>query len=300
MILPVAVGAPIYEMAQQVFGPGLAESLGEWMDTVLNAMKNALALAWVQDVIDVFCIVGCSFMIVYFFADLMNQASKDMFSFEKMIIAFIRILVAFAILVYLPDILNFLPDWAINFKEVIFMTGDSMNGSMDLSSVWTSANGVDKYSSYFNHFTKLLDIIGAFGGLLVPWLISFFAELMGKFIITSTAVMLIVRALFSPLAVVQVFDEGTRSSGIRYLKGLLAEGLSFACIIGIILIANSMTGEILATEFASLDISKLNLNPEKLNDALQIKNFIVIIIPKLVVAGGMASGSKIAHDVMGA
>lgn len=298
MILPVSAGSTIYDMAKQVFGPGMAETLSEWMDKVLGAMKDVLALGYVDDIINVFSIVGCSFMVIYFFADMMNQASKDMFSFEKLVIAFIRMLTAFAILLFLPDILDYLPDWAMGFKEVIFMDGDTMDGSLDMSKIWGAADGLDKYKGYYNHFTKAFEVIGALFGLFIPYLISIFAELMGKFIITSTAVMLVVRTLFAPLGVVQIFEEGTRSSGIRYLKGLLAEGLSFACIIGIILIANSITGALVSD---SVDVVKsLNVNPEKLGDALQFNTLISIIIPKLVVAGGMASGSKIAHDVMGA
>lgn len=294
------MGGLLYDMANIVFGSGIVNGLTKWTTDVLNAMKGIFDNGYVDSVYNLFAAIACSLLVIFFFQDLMNQASRDMFSFEKLIIAFIKMLIAFAVLVFLPDMLNLLTDFAQGFVEMVQEKGGIMDKMQE--AVAEAAGGkvnseeVKKaYEDEFDHLTKIFKAVGAMMGMLIPWLIAMFAELMGKFIIASTAIMLMVRATFSPIAVVQIFEEGSRSSGMRYLKGLFAEALSFSVILVIIAAANGISATLVEDA-----VGNGWTDPTKIHSLLAFNTLIPLIVPKLVVAGGMASGSKIAHEIVGA
>lgn len=283
------MGGIIYDMAELVFGSGLADELVDWLEKLLGTVDGVLSSA--NGLITVFTEIAALLMIVYFFQDLLNQASRDMFSFEKLIVAFIRLLIAFTVMMYLPNILDLLVDLASGFVTEV------KNTTFSGTEISTSTTGTrDAYIDYFKKLTKILEAIGCVLGLLIPWVLAQAAKLIATFVITSSAVMLVVRAIFSPLGVCQLFEEGSRSSGMRYLKGLLAEALSFSVIVAIMLVANSFSNQMAALGGAANELPE----PGQLNEHLGFTGLFYAIIGKLIIAGGMASGSKIAHDVLGA
>lgn len=294
------MGELLYNMANIVFGNGIAGGLEDWTTDVLKAMKDIFSNGYINDVYNLFAAIACSLLVIFFFQDLMNQASRDMFSFEKLVIGFIRMLIAFSVLVFLPDILKLLVDFAQGFVEMVQESGGIKDKLQEAVAETTGGkinhDEIKKaYEDEFDHLTKILHVMGAVMGMFIPWAIAMFAELMGKFIIASTAIMLMVKATFSPIAVVQIFEEGSRSSGMRYLKGLFAEALSFSIILVIIAASNGISATLISDEVGSGWT-----DPTKLNSLLGFGTLIQLIIPKLVIAGGMASGSKIAHEIMGA
>lgn len=284
------MGSWLYDQADYVFGSGLGDNLSSWMTEILGRLGSVVNSV-PSSITNLLMSMAASLLIIYFFMDLTNQASKDMFSLDKLIVAFIKLLVAFAIVINLKEITT----WVVKIAEAMatFVQGEWGSGITPGGGGW-DGSGKEAYDDYFNHFSKIFVIIPVFGGLIIPWLITWLCELMGKFIIASSAVMLTVKLIFAPIAVVQCFEDGTRSSGIRYIKGLFAEALSFSIIIVIIIVAlNVGTTDVNTfTDLAS--------NPEKLQEALSIGNIVNLLIPKLIIAGGMASGSKIAHEIMGA
>ena len=291
----IIVGGIIYDFIMAVFGDSMSDTLSKWMESVFSVISDILNGNMVNVIFDAFAAIACSLLILYFFQDLMNQASKDMFSFEKLVVMFIRMFIAFCVLLYTKDILDIIVKWATGFKDISF----SISGEFR-DDVFRDF-GLDRYTrsdfeEEFKGLRNILRAMSAWGSLLLPYAISFFAELMGKFVITSSGVMLVVRMIFSPIAVVQVFEEGSRSSGIRYIKGMLADAMSFGVILIIIRIGNSFSAGLVNSALGGT----FSLAPATLNQNLGLETFIPVIIPKLVIVGGMASASKIAHDVMGA
>lgn len=287
------MGGTIYDWLTIIFGNGLTGELQTWMTNVLNAAQDILSGDLVTIIMNTFGAIACCLLIIYFFQDLMNQASKDMFSFEKLVVMFIRMFIAFCILLYSKEIIELAIQWADAFVKICKGIGDSMTGTVSSFSPAAKSAYEDEYSGLIGGFHA----IGVIGALLVPYVISFFAELMGKFIMVSTTIMFIVRLVFTPMAIVQVFEEGSRSAGIRYIKNLLAEGMSLGIILLIISVANAFSAALVN----SILPSGLSLEPgDSLKASLTFSTFIPIVIPKLVIVGGMASASKIAHEVMGA
>lgn len=283
------MGEVLYEMAKMVFGDTLANELGDWTSEVFGVLDSTLGMLTASSLWKVCIIVACDLLVIYFFQSMMDQASRDMFSFDKLVVSFIKMLIAFSVLIYLEEILGYVIELGSLFNRLL-IEDDGFIVSQSFS-----ANAVDAYSEYFNHIYKILSILGTLFVLLIPYAIAFFAEIMGKFLILSSAIMLMVRCVFSPIAVVQLFEDGSRSSGMRYLKGLFADALSFAVIIVIIYVANTIGNSVINVS----DPTWWTV-PENILANFTFSDAILYIIPKLAVAGGMASGSKIAHDIVGA
>lgn len=281
------MGDFIFDMCEKVFGSGLITSVGDMIDSVFSALSNLLVTY--DGVINVMFGVAASLMVIYFFQSLIDQASRDMFSLEKLIVAFIKMLVAFSVMVYLPDILQLILRLGGAFTAVI----EEAASATDDASVAETLR--DNYRNYFSSFTHIIAGIGYVLTLIIPWIICLVCELMAKFIIISNGVMFGARMIFSPVAISQLFEDGSRSSGMKYLKGLFADAISFSVILLIMLVANSFA---LSAFEGGAEIANM-VAPEKLREILDWEGIINIIITRLVIAGGMASASKIAHDVLG-
>lgn len=284
------MGELIHSWVEMVFGNTLANNLSDWADRCLVAIQTVLTGTVIGNIINVLAPIACSLLIIYFFQNLLDQASKDMFSFEKLVVSFIKLFVAFAVLIYLKDIMLMVTQMAQAFVSMIksLLSIDGLNDG--------GAASLQEYNDYFNHLTKIFHVLAALAKLMIPWLISFIAEIMGKFLIASTSIMLMVRMVFCPIAVAQLFEDGSRSSGMRYLKGLFADAISLSVMVAIIILATKFSSALLSTELSGINGS---LMPEDLM-SFGFSDFIPMIVPKLVIAGGLASASKIAHDVVGA
>lgn len=281
------MGDFIFDMCEKVFGSGLITSVGNMIDSVFSALGNLLVTY--NGVINIMFGVAASLMVIYFFQSLIDQASRDMFSLEKLIVAFIKMLVAFSVMVYLPDIL-----------QLILKLGGAFTAVIEEAATATDSASVaalkEDYHNYFHSITHIIPGIGYILTLIIPWIICFVCELMAKFIIISNGVMFGARMIFSPVAISQLFEDGSKSSGMKYLKGLFADAISFSVILLIMLVANNFA---LSAFEGGAEIANM-VGPEKLREILDWEGITNIVITRLVIAGGMASASKIAHDVLGA
>lgn len=285
------MGGFVYEMLQTVFGGKIVNDLTQWMKWTLNCIDTAVH--GMDTLINAFIAIAASLLVIYFFQDLMNQASKDLFSFEKLVVMFIRMLIAFCVLIYSNDIINMTIDLG---RAFVAMVQSISSSDADFGfTIFQKPDYIEEYKGLIGGIRGAC----AMGSLLVPWVISWLADIMGKFLITSTTVMLSVRLVFSPMAIVQIFEDGSRSSGMRYIKSMIAEALSLAVMLAIIIAATAFAGS-LTGEAMTAAGGTFSLKPSELNDSLTFTAFIPVIVSKLVIVGGMASGSKIAHDVMGA
>ena len=95
----------------------------------------------------------------------------------------------------------------------------------------------------------------------------------------------IARTAFSPLGVVQLFDESQRSAGIRYLKKLAVEALTFAVIVGILYAASLM--QVNMMEYAMGDVIDGVVSVAAIPDIFKIENLAAILIIQLAAVGGM-------------
>lgn len=311
----------VYNAVDILFGGGLAEDMSDWMTSLFSALTSIINGSLISTAMNIFSAIACSLLILYFFMDLVDQAKRDMFSFEKLIVGFIKFLAAFAVLLCLPDILSGLVQIGEALYNLMQETGSGTissaitsgsSGSIRLftdiplsssgRSAWTqmpdwSESAVQEaFEDAFGFGpVKLIKNIQLLIICFIVWIIGMIAKIAGYFICTANALMIIVRIVFSPVAVVQLFEDGSRSSGMRYIKGLAADCITMAVIVVILIVSSALTNG-LVSSFTSIT----EITCSDLTSVLTLKNVAIVLVPELVAVGAMASGSKVAHDVMGA
>lgn len=125
--------------------------------------------------------------------------------------------------------------------------------------------------------------------LIIPWVLSLIMQVVAQFIAFSLLIELGIRIAFAPFAVVDIYSEGMRSPGMRYLKRYLATFIKIAICLLVCYLGNDLIKISAEQNIANFD---------SLSDCLQYV-FRVIAI-NFTVLGVMAKTGEYANDVVGA
>lgn len=316
----------IYEGLSLLFGSGMSDSILKWTSKILKAISGISASSGsinhsliyditASDFFRFFSIIACSLLTLYFFVDMCSTASKDMLTLEKLVLSFIKLIIAMSILLYLPElVLKFTEIGAkLYYYAADNMTLNTVGGKeieffgLDHWPEWTETVEGDQTmqelfeDGFGNSISKFVKGIKYFIIMLLPLMLCMIAKIAGYFIITSTALMLVVRCIYAPIGVVQCFDEGQRSAGIRYLKKFAAEALTFAMIAAILYAASYVTQGILADALSGFEQGgKIVINSiDDIKKIISWSTIPEIILPQLAAVGGMMGAGKLANDILG-
>lgn len=299
----------IYSGLEMIFGGGLANELMAWMTTLFETLKqifmgedNLMGMA-----LTLFAGIACSLLLIYFTMDIINQASRDMLSFEKLIMAMIKLFVAFMVLLFLKEIINGI--LSIGHSLYLFVSSDSFRGTIfnEEEKDWRFIFGDYEGDSFpkwsevkkaFEDHYEFFNAVGLYMTLAIPQILGFVAKLAGYFITTSNAVMVIARAIFAPIAVVQLFEEGSRSAGIKYIKKFAAECITFAVIIVILYASTKVTNVLLENSEAVKNVGT-TITFGTVDEVVTFGNLAIILLPELVAIGAMLGAAKITNDIIG-
>lgn len=124
--------------------------------------------------------------------------------------------------------------------------------------------------------------------LIIPWVLSLIMQVVAQFIAFSLLIELGIRIAFAPFAVVDIYSEGMRSPGMRYLKRYLATFIKIAICLLVCYLGNDLIKISAEQNIANFD---------SLGDCLQYV-FRVIAI-NFTVLGVMAKTGEYANDVVG-
>ena len=300
----------IYNALELIFGGGLAADLSDWMTTLFGTVLSLLdGGSLFTTAMTVFAALACTMLTLFFFMELVSQANRELFSLEKLIVMFVKFLTGFVVLLVLPDIVvglarigNYLylsmKDGPI--ADALLTTSDAglsfTFGGTEYASFpdWASVSTAfeDQYSSIFKAFGTYIEcLILNFLG----WIVKF----AGYFVCTQNAVMILARAIFMPVAVVQCFEDGSRSSGIRYIKAFAAECITMAIIIVLIYAASTVSGGLMSNQLSTMGLGT-TVTFDNMDSVIQLKNTAVLLIPQFVAVGGMAGGGKLTREILGA
>lgn len=309
-----------------IFGSSIETNISDWIKTLFITMNNMFTASdgigqSVTTTVTSFSVVACSMLIVYFTIDLINQASRDMFSFDKLVVAFIKLVAAVAILLELPLILQFFFKFGLNLYAWIH-SGSTANDELHVKifgqstisdlkeQVRTNSSFLDDELDYYTG--GLVDTVMHGLGVLIMCTIvdgiGVVALIVGYFVSTSAAIKFIIGSMLSPFAVVQCFEDGTRSSGIRYLKGLFADAITLAVIALILKVCAAFTSSMSVTFINEIakdvpNIAKYGIvgndDNATLGNFMSLSRSLRLMLPQLAAVGTMAGASKVAHDVMG-
>lgn len=324
----------IVNIVYTLFGGGIAEKVSKWMDNIWQALEiifngNNLVEAGMK----AFAGVCASLMILYFLMDLASQASKDLLTLEKLTTMCIKCVIATVILLNSTVLMNGIMEVG---KEVYHKaTTVTLVSSMTLKDEeghayedysehsWASVKGKshtedgnttdddkkaaikDKLDEEYDSFWKgLKKIWGFLASGLVAWLVAFACQVICFLKCTTNALQICVRGFMAPLALPQLFDEGQRSSAIRYFKAFAAECLEMALIIVVLKLAAELSTALQPAVFGMYNSGGYlfvggEIVPANLEKALAIDGIIPTLIPHLAAAGAVSGVSKICHDIVG-
>lgn len=285
-------------------GTSITEIQG-FISQILDALTTVFTDASIKQIIDIFLGIGVSLLTVFLYIDILDKATKDMITLEKLIMIFVKYFLAIMILINLPNLIVTLFNLAkglydmlgekasFNSLNIEYYPGHNPNTAVypewseDLQKAFKEAGIKNGISALWKNFLALITTILV---ILVMWV----GKIAGYFVVAGNALSLIARVLFAPLGVVQCFDEGLRSSGIRYLKKIVADALTFAVVLGIMYAMSRIQVAILG------GTGKIErITPDNVLSLLSIKYCIGAIVLQLSAVGAMMKASQIANDVVG-
>lgn len=289
----------IFEALVVLFGNGLLNDIAEFLNTINTATVNALNTGVISDVIGIFKGLAASLVILFFLIELLNEAQKDFVTFERLTVMLLRLLAVTVLIMNLEMIVNGLEELSVLiFNAVKDLTGSSSN-SFEIFGE-SAATGY-RYSEVEK---EMKDALGKAGikqalmvvlQLLIPWLISRLCYVVAYVIAVGRSIELIVRAIFSPIGVANLFEDGTRSSGFRYLKKFAACALQLGAIAVILYASNALCNSLIG----SLSDGYMTITKDNLLDVLGSSALWSMSAIQLAVIGITLKAQSICNDILG-
>lgn len=289
----------IFEALVVLFGNGLLNDIAEFLNTINTATVNALNTGVISDVIGIFKGLAASLVILFFLIELLNEVQKDFVTFERLTVMMLRLLAVTVLIMNLEMIVNGLEELSVLiFNAVKDLAGSSSN-SFEIFGE-SAATGY-RYSEVEK---EMKDALGKAGikqalmvvlQLLIPWLISRLCYVVAYVIAVGRSIELIVRAIFSPIGVANLFEDGTRSSGFRYLKKFAACALQLGAIAVILYASNALCNSLIG----SLSDGYMTITKDNLLDVLGSSALWSMSAIQLAVIGITLKAQSICNDILG-
>lgn len=289
----------IFEALVVLFGNGLLNDIAEFLNTINTATVNALNTGVISDAIGIFKGLAASLVILFFLIELLNEAQKDFVTFERLTVMLLRLLAVTVLIMNLEMIVNGLEELSV----LIFKAVKDLAGNSSISFEIFGENAATGYR-YSEVEKDMKDALGKAGikqalmvvlQLLIPWLISRLCYVVAYVIAVGRSIELIVRAIFSPIGVANLFEDGTRSSGFRYLKKFAACALQLGAIAVILYAANALCNSLIS----SLSDGYMTITKDNILDVLGSTALWSMSAIQLAVIGITLKAQSICNDILG-
>jgi hypothetical protein len=314
----------IYSVIQMLLGDGVTTEVSNDIASLFESLEKAFGKTGaVPIVIDALSGVAASMVIALFLYNIIQKSTNEMLTPEKLILGFVKLIIALSVLFYLKDILYYI----CMFGNYLFQGMKDQNltaNAEDYRSKFVFfKKGVflkdaGKYPTYKSAQKKFGDdfmgyytegiikgpmrCLGLMMRLAIPYVVMWIVRIAAYFVVFSQAVMFLTTAAFSPIAVVQIFDESQRGAAISYFKKLLAYSSSFACIVIAMKAVSYLSPSFGLSAEVSKSLSKIggiygdNEDHANIGDVLTWGNCLALLIPQVVTIGVISGSTKIAHD----
>lgn len=172
----------------------------------------------------------CITMLLYFM-DLFGKVTEKNFSIEQFFKATLRCVTTYIFISNSIEIVGYLMD-----------AGSSLSSSIASYGGYNffTTNHKVMFINSFNSFS-IAEILSYIMNCLIPWLLSMIGSVVIQIVLISRVLEIVVLTVFAPLAIADIYREGTSSSGVQYMKRMLALGLQVA----VILVINAATQAII-------------------------------------------------------
>ncbi len=228
----------------QMYGVGTIVTTIDQYEKILNKVLKLPAISAVDDSIKSLA-VGITLLL--FFADLSAKVTEKNFSIEQFFKALLRSVTAYMFIMNSDVIVGYLID-----------VGQAM-----ATDIKTQVTGYEYFIGENKEMLingianmKILEILSYIVPALIPWLLALISEVILQVILISRMFEITVMTIFAPLAISDIYREGTSSNGVTYIKKMLALSLQITVIILINVatsaIVSAIVGSTAATDVASL------------------------------------------------
>ena len=187
--------------------------------------------------------IGYLMILLYFLIDLMEKSTSSQFSLEQFFKGFLKLVVAVAIISRGADLVQYILEFGNEFLSDVSKAGTT-NGLGKESAIIS-----DWKSKCYTADKALIPQVAAIGfmaSLLIPWVCMTAIKVVIWVVAVSRAIELSLRCAFLPIGCANIFGEGMRGAGFRYLKKTVAVAIQGGIIIGILVLykylTNSLTG----------------------------------------------------------
>lgn len=121
--------------------------------------------------------------------------------------------------------------------------------------------------------------------LILPFACTAIIKVVAQFLIIQIVLEIGLRKIFLPLAIAEIYQEGLRSPGVRYLKRLISVFIKLAVCIAVTMVIQTVTATL---------IGQLGTDEKGVMDYLM-----TCVLVNFTAVGLMFKGSEIANDVLG-
>lgn len=203
--------------------------------------KTAMSIGAFSNLVLTIKSLAVGITLILYFIDLFGKVTEKNFSIEQFFKATLRCVTAYMFIMNSDAIVGYLMDAGTALSEGITNTDVGYNFfSTDHPERKTMLiNGIEK----FGMKDKLSYIVLA----LIPWLISMIGEIILQIVLISRILEIGVMTVFAPIAISDVYREGTSSTGVQYMKKMLALGMQVAVIIIINVATQAIISEIMGS-----------------------------------------------------
>lgn len=234
------------------------------MDRYDVIMDKAMSINTFTSILMAIKGLAVGFTLVLYFIDLSGKVTEKNFSIEQFFKATLRCVTAYMFIMNSDTIVGYLLDMgSAATHEISDTAGLDFFGGNEKSML---INGIAKM--------KITEILSYIVCSVLPWIISMIGEIIIQVVLISRILEIITMTTLSPIAISDIYREGTSSNGVQYMKKMFALGLQVA----VILVINAATQAIIAqlagvgsgaSITGLLEMSQLNIKADDMDTAIE-------------------------------
>lgn len=269
---------PLEKMIAIIYGE---DSFAQAVNILLMSPETTLGGAWstIKDIYQTVVLpIGYTLLILHFLLELMDKTTHDNFNVEHFLRMFIKLLIG-----------NYLMTNGLSILESLMSFGTALVKDVSNISSLVTSGSAELETLRGKYLDKnILQQFGFLLELMIPFIVAIVVKVSIWMQCYSRLIEILVRAMLAPIAMADVYSEGIRGGGFRYLRKYIAVLLQGAIIIGILVCASA-----LATEFA------LPPDPDASEATATIPNFLTQTAIQLTTLTLVGKSQNIANDLVG-
>lgn len=227
------LGIMIIAIYNQLYGPSSVKNI---MSRYNDIADRAMDLSAFHSLSLTIQGIAVGITTLLYFIDLSAKVTEKNFSIEQFFKSTLRYVTSYIFIINSNTIVGYLMDLgaAVADGTAEISMGDTF--FYESAAKTMLINGISKM--------KVTEVLGYIVTSLLPWILSMIAEIMLQIIMISRILEIVVMTTLAPIAISDIYKEGTSSQGVMYMKKMFALGLQVAVIILINTAAQAIITEI--------------------------------------------------------